>query len=118
MGLYERILGLDSDGNPELPNPETPHTKISSSIYTALLSEVARGRLTGAQAQNQLEAVTGAPLTPEELAEAQTLTQTITSLTNNTAKIARAQEISDVFTLSESVPAYSTPQLVRTRLGV
>lgn len=119
MALIERLIKRTDVGDLLIPVPDTPYMGISSIAFSALLTEVARGRLTGAQAQSQIEALTGQPLNAQEAQEAQSLVQSITSLATPTAKLARGQEISDVFVLSEvGAPAYLTPQQVRTRLGI
>lgn len=111
MALYERLLGRDDSG-------ETyPEPRVSVHGFTAIMREFARGRLTGAQAQAGIAAISGAPLLPSESAEAQTLVGTITG--NATAKLARASEIDDVLMLGEhQAPGYATPTEVRARLGV
>lgn len=105
MGLYERLMGLD-------PNPQIP-----IHYFSATMGEFARGRITLAQAQAIASAASGVPLTAGEVTEAATLLGTITGAA--TAKLARAKEIDDVLLLAEQrMPQYSTPALVRTRLGV
>lgn len=106
MALYDRILGVDAE-NPKIPIHG----------FSALMGEFARGRLTGAQAQAGVTVISGQPLTPAEVAEAQTLLATISG--SATAKLARAKEIEDTLTLSENgVAGYSTAAEVKARLGV
>jgi anti-sigma factor ChrR (cupin superfamily) len=106
MALFNRLMGFtESDA------------KIPIHGFSATLGEFARGRITGAQAQTIIVHMSGAPLTAEEVTEAQTLLATISGAV--TAKLARATEIDHVLLLSESrAPGYDTPALVKTRLGV
>lgn len=105
MPLYERLMGWTEED-----------VKISVHAFTALMREFARGRITGAQAQRGIESVSGEPLSPEAVTEAQSLLASITG--NATAKLARAGEIDDVLMLAEAgVPPYDTPSAVRARLG-
>lgn len=105
MGLYERLMGVD------------PLPKIPIHQFQAIMAEFARNRLTGAQANTVIDAISGEPLTAGERTEATALTNTISG--SATAKLARAKEIDDVLLLAESrAPGYDTPALVRTRLGV
>lgn len=104
MGLYERLMGVEEN-------------KIPVHQFQATLAEFGRGRLTGAQAQAVIAAISGAPLTPAEVTEAQALIATVTG--SNTAKLARAAEIDHVLMLAErKAPGYSTPAEVKARLGV
>lgn len=106
MSLYGRLIGLDGDG-----------PKIPVHGFESALAEFARGRLTGAQAQNIIADLSGAPLTPSEVTEAQTLLATITGSATN--KLTRAMEINHVLLLAEAqAPGYNTAQAVATRLGV
>lgn len=105
MALYERLLGGDDVA------------KIPVHAFQATLAEFARGVITGAQAQAIINAVSGAPLSPEDVTEAQALLATITGST--TAKLARAALIDHVLLLADiRAPGYDTPQALRTRLGV
>jgi hypothetical protein len=104
MGLYERLIGVEQD-------------KISVHAFSAIMAEFARTRLTGQQAQVAIDQVSGSPLTPAEVTEAQALVGTITG--SATAKLARAKEIDDVLMLAEHrVAQYDTPAELRARLGV
>jgi hypothetical protein len=104
MGLYERIIGVEE-------------FKIPVHSFSALMAEYARTRITGAQAQAGVELTSGAPLTPAEVVEAQTLLATITG--SATARLARAKEIDDVLMLAEHhVVQYDTAAEIRARLGV
>lgn len=110
MPLYERLLGRTDAG-------DGVNGKIPVHAFSAIMGEVARGRLTNAQAQAQIDGVSGAPLSPAEGQEALTLLGTITGTA--TAKLARAKEIDDVLMLGElSAPLYDTPTEVKARLGV
>jgi len=106
MGLYERLMGLDAD------NPRVPVHAFSST-----LAEFGRTRFTAVQARAAISFSSGAPLTPAEETEATTLLVTITGTA--VAKLARCKEIDDVLILaSQRTPPYTTPALVKTRLGV
>lgn len=107
MGLYERLMG----------GADQPF-KIPIHQFSSLLADLGRGRITGQQVQDAITLISGAPLTPAEVTEAQTLFGTITGAV--TAKLARAKEIDDVLILAETFvpPHYDTPAHVRTRLGV
>ncbi len=106
MSLYGRIIGVEGDGD-----------KIPVHGFMATLAEYARGRLTGAQAQTIVNALSGSALSSSEVTEAQTLLATFTGTA--TAKLARAVEVDNVLMLAEHhAPGYSTPAEVATRLGV
>lgn len=105
MGLYERLMGLD------------PAPRIPEHYFASTMGEFARGRITGAQAQSIINECSGAPLTPGEVTEANTLLATVSG--SATAKLLRAKEIDDVLMLAEQrLTPYNTPALVKTRLGV
>lgn len=106
MALYARLLGVDAT-NPKIPIHG----------FSATMGEFARGRLTGAEAQDAVTTLSGVPLTPSEVTEAQTLLATITG--SASAKLARAKEIEDVLMLGENgVVQYDTPAEIQARLGV
>lgn len=103
--LYARLMGW-SDTDQKIP----VHT------FQALLGEFARGRITGAQAQAVIAAISGAALDAGEVTEAQALLASITGSVS--AKLARALEIDHVLLLAEQrAPGYSTPDLVAARLA-
>lgn len=103
--LYERLLGADN------------LVKIPVHAFQATLAEYARGQLTGAEAQAIISAVSGEPLSPEDVAEAQALLATFTG--DTAAKLARAAAVDHVLLLADHrAPGYSTPQEIRTRVGV
>lgn len=102
--LYDRIIGVGGD-------------KIPVHSFVSVLGEFARGRITGAQAQAIVDDITGSPLSPSEVTEAQALLATITGTA--TAKLARAREIDDVLLLGKArAPGYDTGAALKTRLGV
>lgn len=108
MALYERLMGWTEADR-----------KIPVHQFTATMCEFGRSRLTGAQAQAIINAISGEPLDAASVTEATTLLATITSAGNATARLARAREIDDALLLAETrAPGYDTPALVRTRLGV
>lgn len=111
MALYDRLLGRDDAGGPV-------EGKIRLHGFNALLGEVARGRLTNAQARDAVPLLArGVPLTAAEGQEALTPLGTISG--SATAKLGRAKEIEDVLTLAEAgVTQYDTPAEVQARLGV
>lgn len=111
MALYERLLGRNDAG-------ERVDGKIRLHGFNAVMGEVARGRLTGAQANAAIDLLSKAgPLDASERTEAQTLVASIAG--SATAKLARAKEIEDVLMLAEAgVVQYDTPTEVKTRLGV
>lgn len=115
MALYERLMGVDDLGN-------TVPGKIPIHQFQAVMAERARGRLaTNAAARDVINALLtargSAPLDAGEEQEAVALLNTITGTA--TAKLARAKEIDDVLLLAErGALGYSTPTLVKTRLGV
>jgi len=105
MSLYGRLMGAED-------------FKIPVHQFSAILAEFARGQLTGTQAQAAVNSVSGAPLTPGEVTEAQTLLATVTSQLTLLLKLGRAKEIDDVLMLAEVLaPPYGTPQAVQARLG-
>jgi TnpA family transposase len=113
MGLYERLLGRTDAGAASVEGMIPVHP------FQALMAEVARGRLTGAQAQTAIETISGMVLTTAERTEAQTLLASIAGST--IAKLARAKEIDDVLLLAtarSNISGYITPTEIRTRLGV
>lgn len=104
MGLYARLMGFEP-------------FKIPIHQFQALMGEFARGTLTGAQTQTAIEALSGAPLSPAEVTEAQALLASIAG--SLSAKLARAKEIDDVLLLAESgTPPYNTIAAIKARLGV
>lgn len=103
MALYDRL------GRPEF-------FKIPVHQFSALMHEFARGQITGAQAQDAITQLSGAPLDAGEIVEAQTLLATITG--SAAAKLTRAKEIDDVLMLAEAGSIYGTSASVKTRLGV
>lgn len=109
MALYERLLGHDDAGDPV-------QGKIPVHQFQAVLAEFGRGVVTGAQAQDAIAQMSGAPLTAGEIVEAQTLLATITGTATN--KLARVKLIDDVLLLAERGTVYPTPSQVKTRLGV
>lgn len=111
MSLYERVLGRDDNG-------VGVDGKIPVHAFSAILAEVARGRMTGAQAQAAISAVSGFPLNAGEITEANALLATIAG--QLAAKLQRAKEIDDVIMLGEvgQVALYDTPTKVKARLGV
>lgn len=112
MGLYERLVKRNDDRSPAVTGRIPLHS------FSALMAEVGRGRVTGAEAQQIITDISGLPLDASEITEAQTLLQTITTLNNATAKLARAKEIDDVLLLAEGGGVYGTPTECRARLGV
>lgn len=109
MGLYERIVGKDDDGN-------IVSDRISPEVFTSVMSEFARDQLTGQRALAVLEELR-APLNSLEVDEAQSLLATVTGTPQQ--KVNRYLEIRDVLFLARlQAPGYSSPSLVRARLGV
>lgn len=103
MALFDRITG---EAEPQIP----------VHLVSSLMGEVARGRVTGAQAQSAIEAASGARLDAAGIVEAQALLASITG--SATARLARAKEIDDVLVLAESRQVYVSAAQVKTRLGV
>lgn len=113
MPLYDRLLGRNDSG------VAIPSGKIAVHGFQALMAEVARTRLTPAQASARIPTISDGPLVGGEGAEATALLNTITTLGNATLKLARAKEIDDVLLLAEAgVAGYATPTEVKARLGV
>lgn len=111
MALIERLFGFDEPVNgPKLP----VHG------FAAVLRERARGQLTNAAAQAQVDALSGEPLrNPADTSEALALLNSITVAGNAQAQLNRAVLIDDVLLLAEArAPAYDTPAKVRARLGL
>jgi hypothetical protein len=104
--LYARILGVDGAA------------KVPVHSFVATLGEFARGRMTGAQAQAAIEAVSGEPLAPDEVTTAQGILASVTSAGNATARVLRAIEVNDVLLLGEAGAAYTTPAAMADRIGV
>lgn len=115
--LYERILEV---------HPNKP--KIAVHALQALVAEQRRGTLTVAQAQNILNVEYGGALGTggsgdeagvQEVTDLLATVPTGSTTANQLSRIARLQEISDVFLLADLViPPYDTPEALRTRLGV
>jgi len=104
MSLYGRIMGVED-------------FTIHQDTFVATLAEFARGRLTGAQAQDIITVTSGAPLTAAEMTEVQALLATITG--GVVAKLSRVQEINDVTMIcANRLAPYNTEAAVKTRLGV
>jgi hypothetical protein len=109
LALYDRLLGRDDAGNPVT-------SRIPVHLFSSLMGEVARGRVTNAQALQAITDATGQALDAAGQTDAQTLLATITG--SATAKLLRAKEIDDVLISGENNVIYPTPSLVKTRLGV
>ena len=111
MGLYERLMGVDT-ANPKIPVHQ----------FQALVAEWAKGQITAAQARAGITQISGAALTPAEETEIQTLVNTVPTGTTAAVKADRALrllEIDEVMLLVDSrIPPYDNPANVRTRLGV
>lgn len=109
MGLYERLLG-------------TEQPKIPIHQFQATAAEWARGNMTALQANTIIQAVSGAPLSPSEQIEAQTLVATVPVGTTAAIKADRALrliEIDQVLLLVDlGLPPYDTAVAIKTRLGV
>lgn len=104
MSLYGRLMGLED-------------FTIHQDTFVATLAEFARGRLTGAQAQEIISVTSGAPLSASEMVEAQDLLATING--TGAAKLQRVQEINDVTMLcANRLAPYDTEAAVKARLGV
>jgi hypothetical protein len=103
--------------------------KIPLHAFQATLAEWARGKLTGAQALDQLEALAPPRLNAAEQAEAQAIVNLVTSIpiSGTAAAIAdgkasralKIKEIDDVFLLMDNhAPAYDSAAEVRSKLGI
>lgn len=79
MGLYLRLLGIDSV-NPKIP----------IHAFQAVAALWAKGSMTGAQAQAGIEKTSGAPLTSAEIAEVQALVNSVPVGTTTAMQVARA----------------------------
>lgn len=113
MTLAGRLMGIE--GGPLDDN--VAGTKIPVHAFQAVLAEFARGKLTGAQVQEIIAAVSGAPLAPGEATSAQAVMASITG--SATAKLARVNEIDHVCLLAElGVPGYDTVAAVNAKLGI
>jgi hypothetical protein len=115
MPLYQRLLG-------------TAEPKIPIHAFQSVMGEWARGKLTGAQAQAVIGAISGAPLDAAEQADAQALVATITSIPVTGSQAAQADgraqramkvhEIDQVLLLADAfAPGYSTEAELRQKLG-
>jgi hypothetical protein len=103
VGLYERQLGATG--------------KIPTAALMSLLNEFGRGRRTAAETQTLLGEVSGVPFTATEVQELTDLVATISG--GGAAKLARSQEIYDVFQNAEfNLTFYNTPPLLRAILQV
>jgi hypothetical protein len=115
MALYDRLLGVDDAGQPVTG-------QIPIHQFQACAAEWAKGRITGAQAQSIITAVSGSALTSAEQTEAQTLIDTVPTggtTANQAARALRMLEIDQVLLLADAgVPGYSTPTEVKAKLGV
>lgn len=122
MPLYDRLIGFDDAGNPV-------DNKIGVHAFQSTAAEWARGKLTQAQANAIVTAMTGVGLSASEQSEAQTLVNTVTSIpiTGSATAIAdgrarralRVQEIDQVLLLADiRAPGYDTPTAVKAKLGV
>lgn len=112
MPFVERLMGVEVDVN---------GSKLPVHPTSALMREVARGRITGAQAVTELDALLPAtdPLRPADKTEANLLLGQITSAGNVTAQLVVAGRIDDQFLLAESgAPGWNTPAKVRAKLGL
>jgi len=127
MGLYERLIGGDNiarNNNIEIHSYHWRRSGRLFEVFTAVLNERARGAIaTNVAARDILnDALTRKGLnvlSAEDEADAVALLASITGLANTTLKLARAQEISDVLMLVDAkATGYTTPALVKARLGV
>lgn len=116
MALYPRIIGIESP-------------KIQLHMFQSVLAEWARGKITGAQAQQIVEQQSGAPLTPQDVTDCQALVATVTSIpiTGSAVVIAdgrarralRISEIDQVLLLADCrAIGYDTEAALRSKLGV
>lgn len=109
MALIERLMAL------ELP-------RLPAHQFQSIAAEWARGNLTGTQAQTAITAISGQPLTAEEVTEAQALVATVpsgTTAANKADRALRLLEIDQVLLMASAlVPPYDNPATVRTRLGI
>lgn len=100
-------------------DPPTNGPKIPVHQFQAIAAQWARGDLTGAQAQTAVTFVSGAPLTPGEVTQAQALVATVTSLPAGDARTNRMQRIDGILLLAETrCPPYDTAALTATALGI
>ena len=111
MALYDRLIGQNDLGQPVAE-------KISVHAFNAVLGERARGGLaTDAAARTAVNSFINPALSVGEETEPLTLLATIAG--SAIAKLARAKEIEDVLVLGEhQATGYTTPTLVKVRLGV
>lgn len=109
MALIERLMGIES---PKIPVHQ----------FQSILAEWARGNMTGQQALDAVIFLSGSGLNAGEIAEAQTLVNSVPTGTTSLLKAERAlriQEIDQVFLLVDiQCPPYNNPATVRTRLGI
>jgi hypothetical protein len=115
MALYDRLLGKDDAG-------ASVDNRVPVHAFQSVISEWARGRITGPQANAIIEHVSGAPLTVPEQTEAQALVASIpvgTTAANKADRAMRLFEIDQILLLADSAaPGYATPTEVKTKLGV
>lgn len=122
--LIEREM-TNGNGEPLAPS----RGKIPIHVLQAVMAEWARGKITGAQALDALEAAALPRLTAAEQTEAQNIVNLVTNIpiTGSAAAVAdgkasrslKIKEIEDVFYLMEiRAPLYSTPTEVRAKLGI
>lgn len=95
MAPYDRLLGRDDAGNPVA-------NKIPIHQFQAAVAEWSRAKLTGVQANSIITAVSGAPLTPAEQTEVQTLVNTVTSIPVTGSTAAQADGRSQVLLLADT----------------
>jgi hypothetical protein len=130
VALVERLMGID---------PDRP--KIPVHGFEAVLGEWADGTLTNAQAQAAIDAISGEPLSADEVTEATAIKNTVTNIpvpaaptgtvnatfANTQALRAqgmaqrnrRAHKIGQILLLVDArAPGYDTPALVRAKLGI
>jgi hypothetical protein len=109
MGLYERLLGI------ELP-------KIPIHQFQSIVAEYARGRITGTQANDLIEEMTGVRLDAGAAIEIQTLVDTFpvgTTALITANRAIRTHEVDQVLLLADKkLAGYNTAALLKTRLGV
>lgn len=110
MPFYDRVIGRDDAGQ-AVPNPLYGH------LPQALIVQFERGRITGAQAQSIIGAMSGAPLDAAGVTELNALLATITGSATN--RITRALDIFAALELGQlNAPGYATPTELRTKLGL
>jgi hypothetical protein len=117
MSLVERLMHWGSyESDPEPPDHESRDRWISTHSWFAANHELLQGNLTIVQIKSYLD------MTSEEEAEYDlmiTEVQNVTQANQRDATLRKVEQYHSIFLLAlDRMPGYSTPALVRAKMGI